>query len=232
MSNDPLPPRGGHTVPFSGPANSAYLEGPPRQVPGFAGLHQMMSQLLAERVPQAGRVLVLGAGGGLELKALAEQHPHWTFDGVDPSAGMLELAQRTVAPHAARVRLHEGYVDVAPPGPFDGATCLLTFHFIAREQRLETLRQLHRRLLRGAPLVIAHISFPQTEPERSVWIARHVAFGGIDPAQAESARQAIGSRLTILAPEEEEAMLREAGFSDVSLFYAGLSFRGWVAYAG
>ena len=28
-----------------------------------------------------------------------------------------------------------------------------------------------------------------------------------------------------------EASLREAGFSNVSLFYAGLSFRGWVGYA-
>jgi tRNA (cmo5U34)-methyltransferase len=37
--------------------------------------------------------------------------------------------------------------------------------------------------------------------------------------------------LTILPPEEEEAMLAEAGFADVTLFYAALSFRGWVAYA-
>jgi tRNA (cmo5U34)-methyltransferase len=61
-----------------------------------------------------------------------------------------------------------------------------------------------------------------------------VAFGaadGTDPAQLESARQAIGSRLTILPPEEEEAMLREAGFADVSLFYAAFSFKGWVSYA-
>ncbi|RYE53695.1 MAG: methyltransferase, partial [Hyphomicrobiales bacterium] len=39
-------------------------------------------------------------------------------------------------------------------------------------------------------------------------------------------------RLTILPPEEEEAMLREAGFTDISLFYSAFSFRGWVAYAG
>ena len=61
-----------------------------------------------------------------------------------------------------------------------------------------------------------------------------MAFGareGTDPAQLESSRHAIATRLSILAPEEEEATLREAGFSGVSLFYAGFSFRGWVAYA-
>ena len=194
----------------------------------------MVTLLLAERVPVSGRVLVLGAGGGLELKAFAEAQPGWSFDGVDPSADMLALAQQTVGPHAARVQFHEGEIGAAPDGPFDAAASLLTFHFIPRDARLETLTQVRRRLRDGAPFVLAHISFPQSEPERSLWIARHVAFSaseGTDPAHLESARHALGMRLSILAPDEEEAMLRDAGFSNVSLFYAGLSFKGWVAYA-
>jgi tRNA (cmo5U34)-methyltransferase len=191
----------------------------------------MMSLLLAERTPPHGGVLVLGAGGGLELKALADAHPAWSFDGVDPSAAMLRLAEQTVGPNRATIRLHEGTIDAAPEGPFDAATCLLTLHFIAREQRVPTLKEVRRRLKAGAPFVVVHISFAQTEPERSLWIARHVAYGGTDPAHAESARRAIGTRLSILSPEEDEAMLREAGFANVSLFYAGLSLRGWVAYA-
>lgn len=222
------------TPPFSGPSVHAYADGPPRQVPGFHGLQRMATMLLSERVPADGRVLVLGAGGGLELRAFAEARPGWSFEGIDPSPDMLRLAAEITAPYADRIRLHEGYIGDAPEGAFDGATSILTFHFIAREQRLETLRQLRRRLKPGAPLVLAHISFAQTEPERSMWIARHVAFGapdGTDPAQLQGSREAIGTRLSILSPEDEEAMLEEAGFSGVSLFYAGLSFRGWVAYA-
>lgn len=217
--------------PFNAQSINSYTEGPPRQVPGFASLHRMASMLLAERTPLNGRILILGAGGGLELKFLAETHSEWLFDGVDPSADMLRLAEQTVGPHSARIRFHQGYIDDAPDGPFDAALCLLTFHFIPRDQRLPTLKQIRRRLTSGAPFVVAHISFPQTEPERSMWIARHVAYSGIDPTNAESARHAISTRLSILAPEEEEAMLRDAGFSNVSLFYAGLSFKGWVAYA-
>jgi len=219
------------SVPFTGTHAAAYAEGPPRMVPGFSGLHRMMSQLMAERIGADGRVLVLGAGGGLELKTLADDHAGWTFDGIDPSADMLKTAEVIAASHMDRITLHRGYIHDAPEGPFDGATCLLTFHFIPVEQRLETLRQIRRRLRPGAPFVLAHVSFTQTEPERTMWIARHVAFGGTPPANAEAAIQAISTRLTILAPEDEEAMLREAGFADVSLFYAGLSFRGWVAYA-
>lgn len=218
---------------FDKELSHSYTDRPPRQVPGFDGLHRMMSMLLAERVPDGGRVLVLGAGGGLELRTLADAHPGWSFDGVDPSAEMLRIARQTARAHVDRIRLIEGYVDAAPDGPYDGATCLLTFHFIAREQRLETLAQLHHRMKPGAPLVLAHISVPQAEPGRSRWLARHVAYSADDqatPAALERARQAMAERLTILAPEEEEAMLRQAGFSDATLFYAGLGFRGWVAY--
>jgi tRNA (cmo5U34)-methyltransferase len=219
---------------FNEQAAASYIDGPPRQVPGYAGLLRMAMLLLAERMPVDGRVLVLGAGGGLELKAFADDHPHWSFDGVDPSGPMLQLAAKTTADHVARIRLREGYIEDAPDGPFDGATCILVFHFMTRDQRADTLRQLRRRLKPGAPFVLAHISFPQTEPERSQWIARHVAFGaaaGLSPEQTESARQAIGTRLSILDPAEEEDLLREAGFTDITQFYAAFSFRGWVAYA-
>ncbi len=218
---------------FDAHAAAGYAERPRRQVPGFESLHVMTSMLLGEHVPDDGTVLVLGAGGGLELKALSEAHQGWHFDGVDPSVDMLALARQVVGP-SERVRLDEGFVDVAPEGPFDGAVSLLTFHFIAREERLDTLRQLHRRLRKGAPLVLAHISFSQSEPDRSQWIARHAGYANgatASGAQLDNALAVMGSKLTILEPEEEEAMLVEAGFERVSLFYAGLSFRGWVAYA-
>ncbi len=139
-----------------------------------------------------------GARRGWRIRAksfLAEAHSEWSFDGVDPSADMLRLAQQTVGRHSARMRFHQGYIEDAPDGPFDAALCLLTFHFIPRDQRLPTLQQIRRRLVEGAPFVVAHISFPQTEPERSMWIARHVAYSGTDPANAESARHAISTRL-------------------------------------
>ena len=213
-------------------AVTRYVEGPPRLVPGFADLQRMALLLLSERTPDDGRVLVLGAGGGLELKAFAQARSGWTFDGVDPSAEMLELAVATLGPLTSRVRLHAGYIDTAPAGPFDAATCLLTLHFVPLEERLRTLIALRRRLKPGAPLVIAHHSFPQGEGEREIWLSRYAAFAvssGVEPAKAESAREAIGARLPLLAPEQDEALLREAGFTDICLFYAGFTFRGWVA---
>lgn len=221
-------------LPFSDPQSVArYAEGPVRQVPGFHSLQRMAGLLLAECVRNDARVLVLGAGGGLELKAFADAQPGWSFCGVDPSTEMLGLAKRTLGPLASRVDFHEGYIDTAPTGPFDAATCLLTLHFIPEDARRRTLSEIHRRLVPGAPLVVAHHSFPQDGGDKAKWLARYAAFAiesGVPAANMDNAITAIGERLPILSPERDEALLRDAGFADIALFYAGFTFRGWVAY--
>lgn len=220
---------------FDDPAVVArYVDGPPRFVPGLADLHRMAAILLAEHAPATARVLALGAGGGMELKALAETHPGWTFVGVDPAPAMLALAADTLGPLAVRADLVEGYVDDAPAGPFDAGVCLLTLHFLDAAERLRTLREVRRRLRPGAPFVAAHASFPQGEGERDRWLARYAAFAlsaEADPAMVERAVEAVSANLHLLPPQEDEALLREAGFGDVTPFYAAFTWRGWVAYA-
>lgn len=222
--------------PFTDPkVVAAYADRPPRLVPGYTAMQRMAAVLLAEHVPDDGRVLVLGAGGGLELRTFAQARPGWTFDGVDPSGEMLRLAEDTLGSLLPRVSLHEGYIDDAPTGPFDGATSLLTLQFLDPDERRRTAEQVRRRLRPGAPFVVAHFSFPySSDEERELWLSRYSAFAtasGIDATAMASARSAIDSKLHILTPDEDEHVLREAGFTDVSQFYAAFTFRGWVGYA-
>lgn len=37
--------------------------------------------------------------------------------------------------------------------------------------------------------------------------------------------------LGLIGPAREEALLAEAGFTGTELFFAGLSWRGWITYA-
>jgi tRNA (cmo5U34)-methyltransferase len=203
---------------FSDPQMVAkYTEGPPRFVPGYNSMLSMAAILLAERAPDDARVLALGAG-----------------DGIDPSAAMLDLAKQTLGPLASRAHLHQGYIDDAPEGPFDGATCLLTLHFVDIEERRRIASEIHRRLKPGAPFVAAHFSIPGGADARPLWLSRYSAFlaaSGVEPDKAAAARTAIDSQLSILAPEQDEVILRQGGFSNPTLFYTGFTFRGWVAYA-
>ena len=220
---------------FNNPEHARrYGDGPHRFIPGFADLHRMTAILLAERAPDDARILVLGAGGGLELRALADAHPGWTFVGVDPAAAMLDEARRVLGPDAARVAFCEGYIDDAPQGPFDGAVCLLTLHFLDAAERAHTVREIRRRLKPGAPFVTAHYSFPQGDGRRALWLLRYGAFAlasGADPEQIGKMCAGVDAHLPILDPERDEAILREGGFADVALFYAAFTWRGWVGYA-
>lgn len=221
-------------TPFSDPeAVARYAEGPVRMVPGFHGLQRMAEVLLSERAGVDAQILVLGAGGGLELKVFADAQPGWHFCGVDPSAQMLDLARQTLGPIAERVTFHEGYIDDAPEGPFDGATCLLTLHFMPEKERSRAVAEVYRRLKPAAPFIVAHHSFPQDEPEKTRWLKRFAAFAaasGMPFENAESAIKGISERLPTLSPEKDEEILRDAGFTDVALFYAAFTFRGWVGY--
>ena len=222
-------------APFSdADAVAGYAERARRNVPGYDSLVAMTRILLAERVPADGRVLVVGAGGGVELEDFARAHAGWRFDGVDPSRPMLDLAAQRLGPLSSRATLHEGFVQDAPTGPFDGASCLLTFHFVPREERVPMAAEIRRRLKPGAPFVTAHLSIADGSGERDAWMGRYAAFleaSGVDPRHAAAGREKVQRELPILTPAQDEAMLREAGFNDVQLFYAAFAFRGWVASA-
>lgn len=221
-------------APFTNPtAIASYAANAPLKVPGLADLHRMVMLLLAEQAPADAHILIVGAGGGMETIAMAEAQPAWRFTGVDPSPVMLDLARQTLTPFADRVDLMQGTVDQAPTGPFDGATCLLTLHHIDRDERLQTMKNIRRRLGPGARLVVVEHSAPGADPER--WMTRSVAFGdreGLDWAKAAATARMMTERLPLLTPAQEEDLLREAGFTDVELYYAAFSFRGWVGTAG
>lgn len=211
-----------------------YTVGPRQFVPGLDALHRMTAILLAERAPSDARILVLGAGGGLELKALAEAHPRWTFTGVDPSTEMLKLARQNLGPLAERVDLIDGYIDAAPDGPFDGAVCLLTLHFLDATERRETVYKIRSRLRSGAPFVAAHNTLPSEPASRARALTRYAAYAvasGADPEQTEQRRAGIDAFPAMLPADRDGEILSDAGYSDVSPFYAAFSWRGWIAYA-
>jgi tRNA (cmo5U34)-methyltransferase len=111
-------------------AAASYAENARRNVPGLDDLHRMAALLLVEQAPVSARILVVGAGGGMETLAMADALPEWRFTGVDPSRAMLDSARDLLNSCLDRVDLIEGTVETLSDGLFDGATCLLTFHHI------------------------------------------------------------------------------------------------------
>jgi len=214
-----------------------YIEhGPPAFAPGHAGMLQMAGVLLAERMPKDGQILVVGAGGGLEIRYLARVAPDWRFVGVDPAPAMIDLARTTVGPSASdRMSLIEGTASDAPRGPFDAATCILVLGLIADDgAKRATLREIHRRLKPKAPLVLVDQCIDRSAPDFELRLDRYAAYAlasGVDADTVAGARQALATSTTMVGASRNEQLLDEASFNEIEVFYVGMAWRGWVAYA-
>ncbi|MBO6636645.1 MAG: class I SAM-dependent methyltransferase [Roseitalea sp.] len=213
-----------------------YVEkGPACFVPGFEALHRMTAILLAEHVPADGRLLLLGAGGGHELTRLASHQAGWRFCAVDPSEQMIGAARYRMDQQgdAERVDWVCGLIDDAPAGPFDGATCLLTLHFVPDDGgKLETLRSIRQRLQPGAPFVLVDLCTDRAAPGFDRAVHRYGQYAALTGAEPDDVEQTTGrirqGHLNSVPPERNLDLFREAGFESIELFYAGLSWRGWI----
>jgi len=207
-------------------------------IPGYDASHAMAVTLIADAIGERGRVLVLGAGGGVELWALAQASPQWTFVGVDPSESMLDQAARKLRANGMedRVELIKGFIPDSPDGPFDAATCFLALHFIPDDgTRLDALKHIRRRLVPGAPFLMINGSTDRASPlfpRQLRWYGAFARRNGAPEDKIMTFTEGIRDHVHCLSPAREEALLREAGFMDVELFYAGLLVRGWIGSAG
>lgn len=220
---------------FDDPGHAVnYADGPAKFVPAFRSLHSMATVLIRETAPSNAHILVHGAGGGLELEAFAVENPDWRFVGVDPAKPMLDAARVRLGDLNDRVKLHRGYAEDAPNGPFDAATSFLTLHFLNAIERQKTVSEIVYRLKPGAPFITVHCSFPQDPKIRAVWLTRHREFvisSGVAPEDAEAARKSISENLEAFDPELDEQILVNAGLKDVTMFYSAFTWRGWLGRA-
>ena len=204
--------------------------------PGHAGMLQMAGILLGERMPADGELLVIGAGGGLEIRYLAGVETGWHFLGVDPAAAMLDLARATAGAAAGnRLQLIEGIVNDAPIGPYHGATCILVLGLVPDDGgKLALLSEARRRLRPSAPFILVDQCIDRAAPDANRRLDRYAAYAlrsGVDEATVAQAKVAVGALSTMVPAWRNEELLGQAGFHDAEVFYVGMAWRGWVAYA-
>lgn len=217
--------------------SASYEQGPRWFVPGYDLGHALAALILRERLGHEARILVVGAGGGMELATLAAESPGWSFLGLDPSAQMLELARQKVESLGLgpRVSLVQGYLEDAPPGRFDAALAFLVLNFIPDDgRRLEALKAIHGRLAPGAPFLMVNGCSQMGTPRFEEDLRLYVAWAQRQGAPQEAIAKAVAMQretLFSLPRQREEELLARAGFREARLFYGGLWILGWMALA-
>lgn len=187
-------------------------------------------------LPDRARILVVGAGTGLEIAMLARHFPDWHFVAVDPSGPMLEILRGRLADEglAARCEVHEGYLDSLPEsGPFDAATALLVSQFLLDlEERRSFFREIARRLRPGGLLLSADIANPGSETLLEVWLRLQARNAGITLEAMQQQWLASRDKLSVLRPDEVEALLASAGFATPVQVYQCALIHGWLSRRG
>ncbi len=183
------------------------------------------------------RLLIVGAGTGMEICTFGPRSPRWRFTGVDPSADMLAIARSRIeaARLADRVTLRQGYVhDLPAESRFDAATCILVMHFLPDDgsKRL-LLKSIADRLKPGAPLVLVDDFGDAGSGAFRLMLGAwktYVIGQGADPAVVEYAfGEENRKRFHYVSEERIAELLREAGFGPPARFFTGFLYGGWMA---
>jgi ubiquinone/menaquinone biosynthesis C-methylase UbiE len=109
------------------------------------------------------RVLDLGCGTATLTLLIKKTHPEVAVIGIDGDPRILGIARKKAAQTGLEITLDKGmsFELPYPDASFDRVVSSLVFHHLNRENKLTTLREIHRVLRAGGELHIADFGKPQ-----------------------------------------------------------------------
>lgn len=213
-------------------AARAYDEKNQQLVPIADNMHFLI-RLILKNAPVRARVLCVGVGTGAEIFSLSSAFPEWTFVGVDPSVGMLDVCREKLKSAGVldRCELVHGYVHDVPPGEnFNIALSILVAHFVKREDRLSFYKAMSDRLCAGGILVNTEISFDLNSQEFPLmlknWESVQLLMGAT-PESLANLSQMLREALSVISPKETESLLHQSGIRLPVRFFQAFMICGW-----
>lgn len=193
--------------------------------------------LRALRRPEL-NLLVVGAGGGMEIERFLPDNPGWRLTGVDPSQDMLALAQAKAdrLSVSERVTLVRGTVDDLPTQTrFDAVTCLLVLHFLPDDGKRALLQEMAKHLRPDAPLLVASGARVDDVGLRDDFLGSWQQYGelmGMPSERMAATIEGLMARQTAMTTEDGYLrLLRDAGFSRVASYFRAMGggMSAWIA---
>jgi tRNA (cmo5U34)-methyltransferase len=204
-----------------------------RQLAPIADTMHFLIRLILKNAPVRSRVLCVGVGTGAEILSLSKLFPEWTFVGVDPSIGMLDVCREKLSNAGVlnRCELMHGYVHDVPVGEnFDAALSILVAHFVKREDRLNFYQAMCDRLCTNGILINTEISFDLNSQEFPLMLKNWEAvqsMRGVAPASLTNLSVQLREILSVISPIETESLLAQSGIHLPIRFFQAFMISGW-----
>lgn len=222
---------------FDGDYGDGYEQLARTVIPGYLSSFRQALALLRGRLGPRARVLVVGAGTGIEIVTFKAAAPGWRLTGVDPSAQMLEIAEHRVRQAGIRdgVRFIHGTVEDVDGSGFEAATCFNVMHFLPDDPgdggKQALLRGIAEQLAPGAPFVLFELHGDPAAPDFdelfTAWI-RFCEIQGMGDAERAEFRGKIDAGIHWASEARIREMLDRAGFEDVRRYFRSLLYGGWI----
>lgn len=213
--------------------NSGVYDEHNRPLAPVADCMHLLIRLILKDAPVRARILCVGVGTGNEILSLSSVFSEWTFVGVDPSSGMLDVCREKLrsAGILDRTELIQGYVNDLPLAEnFDAALSLLVAHFLKREERMNFYQSICARLCEYGILVNTEISYDLNSPQfpsmLNNWEAVQLMMGATRESIAEMPR-VLREILSVITPAETESLLIQSGISLPVRFFQAFMISGW-----
>jgi tRNA (cmo5U34)-methyltransferase len=220
---------------FGGEVPAAFDSHVARSVPAYAGGQELIADIADQLVPPGGRVYDLGCSTGALTAHIAGRLAPRRVEviGVDREPGMIERAALRCAA-LPRVRFEAAALQEIAFEPADMIVSYYTLQFVPLRSRAALVARIHQALAPGGTFVLfekvlASSARNQATAEGAYadWKGRQ-GFG--DDEIAAKARSIRGV-LEPLSPDENDVILREAGFTDVMRVFRWVLFEGLIACA-
>jgi len=206
-----------------------------RSVPNYQQVIGMTASLLGDLL-EKGVVYDLGCSTGNTLLALARKlsGKQLSFVGIDNSPAMIEKANRKLATLAdpGEVRFILG--DITSADLAEAAAVILnyTLQFIRPLERPGFLSRIFEALPPGGVLIMSEKIISKDPVLNRRFIDAHHQFKreqGYSELEIARKREALEHVLIPFSIDENQQLLRQAGFRSVETFHQWFNFASWVA---
>jgi len=205
-----------------------------RSVPFYREIQRMLVELAADFAVDGSAVYDIGCSTGTTLSALDVLPQEVTLVGIDNSSAMLaragELLEGAVR-HPYELRLG----DLNQALRVDNASVAvmsLTLQFVRPLQRERVLREICEGVNPNGCLLLIEKVVADDSTLNRLYIQHYYEFkqrNGYSEMEIARKREALENVLIPYRPEENDAMLRRAGFRGVDMFFKWYNFCGLIA---
>ena len=207
-----------------------------RSIPHYRTVIDGMAQLLAALLPDGATIYDLGCSTGTTLLELSRclAAKQFRYIGVDNAQAMLEKARKKSAmlSRASQLTFLQGDITTCPMPDVAGIVCNYTMQFLRPVTRQAFVHQLYASLPRGGVLVLSEKSIAHSSLLNRAFIGIYHDFKrqqGYSELEIAAKREALENVLVPFSLEENIAMLRQAGFGEIEVFFKWFNFSSLVA---